>query len=98
MDKITVFSDWLKANLCFKIIGMVLTLMPPMAKQTLESLAAGVLIDANCFCFVPLFALFCRVQIDLRLSSEVLPIVSVDASLPIVGRVDKGTPHCLVVE
>ena len=98
VDEIAVFSDWLKANLCFIIIRMVLTLMPPMTEKTLKSLAASVLIDANRFCFVPLFALFCRVQVDLGLSTEVLPIVSIDTSLPIVGRVDKGTPHCLVVE
>ena len=61
VNEITVFSNRLKANFSLKIVRMVQTLMPPVTKKTLKSLTAGVLIDADRFCRVPLFALLCRI-------------------------------------
>ena len=59
---------------------------------------AAVFIDCDCFSLLPVGTSLLRVYIQMRLASEVLPSVSVNAILCIVFGLWIGTPHCFKVE
>jgi hypothetical protein len=65
---------------------------------TFQAMQAAVFIDCDCFSLLPVRTRLLRVYIQMRLASEVLPSVSVDAILLIVIGLGIGTPHCLKVE
>lgn len=79
-------------------IWVILTLMPAVRKGTLQTLGTSVLVHADCLGGVPHGTGFLRVVVQLRLPSEVLPIVRVNAGVSHVSRINEGTPHCLVVK
>jgi hypothetical protein len=98
MNKITFFFTFFHANLTFKVIRMILALMPSMAIETLEALTTCILIHTDRLGSIPLAACFTRILEKLRFASVVLPVVRVYTSLSLMRGVDEWTPYCLVME
>jgi hypothetical protein len=71
----------LSATMHFIVKRMVFLLLPAMTELTTILIWATVRIRLNKIFGLPLRALFALVFVKMRLSSEILPIVSIDASI-----------------
>jgi ribose 5-phosphate isomerase len=89
----------LRTSLRLKVIRVIVALVPSMRVGTVEALRARVLIHTDCLGGVPAGARLFRVLLKLGLAAEILPVMRVGTSaVAHMARVDKRTPHRLVVE
>lgn len=78
--------------------GVVLLLLPAVAAAATVLKLAAILVGLGVFLCLPKLALVIAVLVNVRLPSEVLPVVRVDAYVTLVLLVTKRTPHSLEVK
>lgn len=79
------------------IPGMILLLLPTMAKSASILVDAAIRIRSDEIFDFPIWAKFLPIFVNVRFSPQVLPIVSVDAALLVV-ILAPGTPNCFEVK
>lgn len=80
------------------VFRVILLLLPAMALVALIFIRAAILVLVDELPRSPIGALVSLIDIELRLPSEVLPVVSVDALVSLVIVFVIGTPHSLEVK
>lgn len=88
----------LSAGMHLIIIRMVFLLFPTMGKFAPILMLAPVCICRSETFGFPVLTLVLFILIDMRLASEVLPVVSIDAEVSGMGCIAVGTPNCLKVK
>lgn len=86
------------ASIYLKVLRMILLLLPPVREAASVLMRASVSIGLDEVLGLPLFALLLLVLEAVRLPSEVLPIVGIDAHISRVGGVTIWTPDRLKME
>lgn len=81
-----------------EVIRMELLLLPAVAAAATVLQLAAILVCLGVLLCLPILALVFTVQVYVRLSSEVLPVVRVDAYVTLMFLVTKWTPHSLEVK
>lgn len=84
-------STWVK----FKIVWMILLLLPSMAMITFVLVWAAIFVGANKWAGSPVWTLVFRVLVKLWLPPEVLPVVGKYTHVSLMLSLVVGTPHCL---
>lgn len=80
-----------------KVVRMVLKLFPSMALAAVETIWASVSVLYNLVDSIPSSALLRPVSILMWLTTEILPVMSIDADLSLVIALLIRTPCCLEV-
>ena len=93
-------STWLtlSTSMHFIVQRMVLLFLPSMRKATSIFISATIRICLNEMFCLPLLALFSFIVWSVWFSSEILPIMRINASVSCMWGVAVGTPDCLEVE
>lgn len=86
------------ASIYLKVLRMILLLLPPVREAASVLMGASVSISLDEVLGLPLFALLLLVLEAVRLPSEVLPIVGIDAHISRVRGVAIWTPDSLKME
>lgn len=77
-------AESLGARLRLVPLGMELTFMPTVRFGTIQTLRARILVNTDCLGSVPHGTWLLRVTVELRLASEVLPVMRVNTAIPLV--------------
>ena len=81
-----------------EVIRMEFLFLPPVAERALVLKGAPIFVRSNEAFGVPVLAHLLLVVKDRRLSSVVLPVVSVHTDISFMIVFPIGTPHCLEME
>lgn len=77
---------------------MVFAFIPTMTKLAFEAFYTSVFVDTHWLVQVPVLTNFLRIHVNVRFSSEILPVVSKNTLVLFMILFGIRAPNCLVVE
>jgi len=89
---VLIFAVYSRAMVLLEVQWVILELFPPVAALAVEAVRASIAIVNDFFLSVPLSALLVFVRIQIWFAPVILPVVGIDARLPIVVLLLVGAP------